>query len=57
MKSKFVAIAVLTVALALPVAAADAALTADSVGAPGEVRTLSWWRAITTNADTFDRVS
>jgi len=36
---------------------ADAALIADSVGAPGEVKPLSWWRAMTTNADTFDRVS
>lgn len=35
---------------------ADAALSVDRVGAPGKVKKLNWWRAITTNADTFDRV-
>ena len=36
---------------------ADAALTAPRAGAPAEVKKLSWWRAVTTNADTFERLS
>lgn len=35
---------------------ADAALSADGVGSPGKVKKLNWWRTITTNADTFDRM-
>jgi hypothetical protein len=35
----------------------DAVISAPGVGAPGEVKKSNWWRAITTNADTFDRVS
>jgi hypothetical protein len=36
---------------------ADAAFSVTKAGAPGELKKLSWWRAITTNADTFVRVA
>lgn len=36
--------------------AADTALTAAHEGAPAEMKKLNWWRAMTTNADTFVRV-
>ena len=36
---------------------ADAALGAPKAGAPGEVTKVNWWRAVTTNADTFELVS
>ncbi len=35
----------------------DASLGAAREGAPAESRKLNWWRAMTTNADTFERVS
>ncbi|WP_375775935.1 avidin/streptavidin family protein [Bradyrhizobium sp. ma5] len=35
--------------------AADAAVKAE-VGKPGETRKNNWWRAMTTGADTFERV-
>ena len=34
----------------------DASLTATHEGAPAERTKLNWWRAITTNADTFERL-
>jgi len=37
--------------------ATDAALTARKEGEPASIRKLNWWRAVSTNADTFDRVS
>lgn len=36
---------------------ADAALKADAEGAPAKVKKLNWWRAATTQADTFERVT
>jgi hypothetical protein len=35
--------------------AADAAIVAKAPGEPGERAELSWWKAVTTNADTFVR--
>ncbi len=35
---------------------ADAAFAAPAAGAPAEIKELTWWRSITTNADTFVRV-
>jgi hypothetical protein len=35
---------------------ADSALKAPSEGAPGKVEKLNWWRSISTNADTFERI-
>jgi hypothetical protein len=35
---------------------ADAALSAASEGEPAKVQKLNWWRAMTTSADTFERV-
>ena len=37
--------------------AADASLGASAEGIPANVTKLNWWRAMTTNADTFERVS
>ncbi len=34
----------------------DTALTAPREGARAEARKLNWWRAVTTNADTFERI-
>jgi len=34
---------------------ADSALKASAPGAPGKIEKLSWWRSITTGADTFER--
>src|SRR4051794_25333837 len=36
--------------------AADTALSASKEGEPATVKTLNWWRAMTTSADTFERV-
>jgi hypothetical protein len=36
--------------------AADAALTASKEGVPARITPLSWWRSMTTNADTFEKV-
>lgn len=36
--------------------AADAALRAPRAGAPAEIEEIGWWRAVTVNADTFERV-
>ena len=36
--------------------ATDSALTARKEGEPATIQRLNWWRAISTNADTFDRV-
>jgi hypothetical protein len=36
---------------------ADAVLTAPKEGAPAENKKLNWWRSVTTNADTFARVT
>lgn len=36
---------------------ADSTLTAPHRGAPAELEKLNWWRSITTNADTFVRVT
>jgi hypothetical protein len=36
---------------------ADSALSVAKAGMPAEVKKLNWWRAMTTNADTFERVS
>src|SRR3954468_7234929 len=35
--------------------AADAAVKAE-VGKPGEIQKTNWWRAMSTSADTFERV-
>ena len=35
--------------------AADGAIVAADEGEPGALKELSWWKAITTNADTFER--
>jgi hypothetical protein len=35
---------------------ADAVLSAPAAGAPAEVKPLNWWRAVTTNADSFVRL-
>jgi hypothetical protein len=35
----------------------DAALGAAGEGAPAKVQKVSWWRAMTTSADTFERIS
>ncbi len=35
---------------------ADAQLSAPAEGEPAKIRKLDWWRAMTTNADTFERV-
>jgi hypothetical protein len=35
---------------------ADSAIKAPSEGAPGKREKLNWWRSISTNADTFERV-
>ena len=35
--------------------AADAALGAAGAGAPAQAKELGWWRAVTINADTFER--
>jgi hypothetical protein len=35
----------------------DAALGAPRVGAPASLNKLPWWRAVTTNADTFELIS
>jgi len=35
---------------------ADAALSAAKEGEPAKVKQVNWWRAITTSADTFERV-
>jgi hypothetical protein len=37
--------------------AADASLSASAEGVSAKINKLNWWRAITTNADTFERVS
>lgn len=37
--------------------AASEKLTADAEGAPGRRESLDWWRAITTSADTFERIT
>ena len=37
--------------------AADAALSAPAEGIPATINKVNWWRAMTTNADTFERVS
>ena len=34
----------------------DSAIRSPSEGAPGKKETLNWWRSISTNADTFERV-
>src|SRR3954453_8828158 len=34
---------------------ADSAIKAQAEGAPGKLEKLNWWRAISTNADTFER--
>lgn len=36
---------------------ADSAIVAPKEGAPGKTVKLNWWRAMTTSADTFTRVS
>jgi hypothetical protein len=36
--------------------AADAALSAAKEGEPATAKKLNWWRAMTTSADTFERV-
>jgi len=36
--------------------ATDSALNARKEGEPATIQKLNWWRAISTNADTFDRV-
>jgi len=36
--------------------ATDATLTARKEGEPATIRKLNWWRAVSTSADTFDRV-
>jgi len=36
---------------------ADSTIAAPAEGAPGQVKKLGWWRSMTTNADTFERVS
>jgi hypothetical protein len=35
---------------------ADQALTAAQEGDPARLKPLNWWRAVTTNVDTFERV-
>lgn len=35
---------------------ADAALVASKEGQPTQIRENNWWRAITTNADTFELI-
>ncbi len=35
---------------------ADAQLSAPAEGEPATIQKLNWWRAVTTNADTFERV-
>lgn len=35
---------------------ADSAIKAVAEGMPGKIEQLSWWRAINSNADTFERV-
>lgn len=37
--------------------AADAALVASAEGEPARLEKLNWWRSISTNADTFERMS
>jgi Avidin family len=36
---------------------ADASIKAPEEGAPGRIEKSNWWRSITTNADTFERVT
>jgi hypothetical protein len=35
---------------------ADQALSASSEGEPAKLKPLNWWRAVTTNVDTFERI-
>jgi hypothetical protein len=35
---------------------ADSVIKASAESAPGKREKLSWWRSISTNADTFERV-
>ena len=35
----------------------DASLSASREGEPAEAHKLNWWRAVTTNADTFERIA
>ncbi len=35
---------------------ADRAIKAESEGSAGKIEKLNWWRSISTNADTFERV-
>ncbi len=35
---------------------ADAQFSAPAEGEPARIQKLNWWRAVTTNADTFERV-
>jgi Avidin family len=35
---------------------ADSAIKAPAEGAPGKREKLSWWRSISTSADTFERI-
>jgi Avidin family len=37
-------------------AVADSVLTTPHEGAPAELKKRNWWRAMTTSADTFERV-
>lgn len=37
--------------------ATDTALVAPAEGAPASKQSLNWWRAMTTNADTFERIT
>lgn len=34
---------------------ADQALSAANEGDPAKLKPLNWWRAVTTNVDTFER--
>ena len=34
----------------------DKALSATSEGEPARIKSVNWWRAVTTNVDTFERV-
>jgi hypothetical protein len=36
---------------------ADTVLSSAVEGSPSAIKKLNWWRSITTNADTFERVS
>jgi hypothetical protein len=35
---------------------ADSVIVAEAVGSPGAIEKSKWWRAVTTSADTFERM-